>query len=513
MIRVRPGEKIPVDGVIAEGETTIDESMVTGESLPVSKAVKADVIGATINKTSSIVMKATKVGKDTLLAQIILLVQEAQGSRAPIQKLADKISRIFVPVVIAIAVLTFVFWAFIAQSGSIELAFYIATSVLIIACPCALGLATPTAIMVGTGKAAGQGILIKDARALAHAHTLNMVVFDKTGTLTNGTPKVTAAQFAKDAKEEELHAIAHAVESLSEHPISDAIAAFTDGAKKVTVSGFKNMEGMGVVAMHANKRVAIGNPRLMKEKGIDIVSEIATFAKTKGQTLVHMAIGKMHVASFALFDTPKTSAKTSIAQLQSMGVKTAILTGDNQTSAAVVAEELGIDTVIAEVLPAEKAKHIVRLQKVYGSVAMVGDGINDAPALAASDVGIAMGTGTDVAIASGDVVLIEGSVEKVAHTIGLSKLTLRVIKQNLFWAFGYNVLAIPFAAGVLYSFGLLLSPAIAGAAMAFSSVSVVMNSVRLKSLTMQNKNASDVRFFLFIAIAISAVVVLSNLVQ
>lgn len=496
IIVVRPGEKIPVDGIISSGSSTLDESMVTGESVPVEKQEGDGVIGATINKTSTFQMKAERVGTDTMLSQIIKMVEEAQGTTAPIQKLADKVSGVFVPIVIVIAILAALFWFYVASSigfvgadtSILQLAVYIATTVLIIACPCALGLATPTAVMVGTGKAASSGILIKDAEALEKAHSIHTIVFDKTGTLTKGTPEVTNVSFSGDALEDEVFAKAYAVEHLSEHPLSDAIAEYAKSRKddSIQVKQFEAVEGRGVVGVVDGERTVLGNKRLMDEEKIEMDEELLSEAEQRineGKTTIFMAIGGRLVAIFALADTVKEESKEAIEKLHALGIKVALLTGDNQRTAEAIGHELGIDTVIAEVLPADKSEKIQELQRSSEGkvVAMVGDGINDAPALAQADIGIAMGTGTDVAIEAGDVVLVKGTLDKVIETIHVSKMTLRVVKQNLFWAFGYNIIAIPIAAGLLYpAFGLLLSPIIASAAMAFSSISVVTNSLRLK---------------------------------
>lgn len=500
-IVVRPGEKIPVDGLISKGASTIDESMVTGESIPVEKKEGDEVIGSTINKTSTFQFTAKKVGSETMLSQIIKMVEAAQGTTAPIQKLADKISGVFVPVVIAIAILVALFWLLAApalglvpaDTNVLQLAVYIATTILIIACPCALGLATPTAVMVGTGKAAGKGILIKDAEALEKAHSIHTIVFDKTGTLTKGTPEVTDVAYGDETHKDTILATAYGVEHPSEHPLSDAIAAYAKQAlgKKALpeAEGFKALEGRGVRGVVDGKDVVIGNMRLMKEEKISLDSSLESKANTYtqgGKTTIYMATEGKLVAVFALADTIKDESKAAVKQLHDMGVSVAMLTGDNQQTADAIGAELGIDTVIAEVLPADKADKIKSLQNQYPGkiIAMVGDGVNDAPALAQADIGIAMGTGTDVAIESGDIVLVQGTIDKVVETIHVSKLTLRVVKQNLGWAFGYNIIAIPVAAGLLYpTLGLLLSPIIASAAMAFSSVSVVLNSLRLKLIS------------------------------
>jgi Cu+-exporting ATPase len=494
IIIVKPGEKIPIDGEITEGESVVDESMVTGESIPVEKSVGDNVIGATINKTGSFRFRATKIGKDTMLAQIIKMVEEAQGSEAPIQKLADKISAIFVPAVIAIAVLSFIFWFFIAPSlgmlsgeiNKIQLAIYIATTVLIIACPCALGLATPTAVMVGTGKAARKGILIKNAESLEIAHKIKAIVFDKTGTLTKGTPEVVEI-VSPEMKENELLRLAASAEKDSEHPLGEAMVK---RAKELDLelkkhTKFKTITGMGLFAVVEEKEIYIGNQKLMEDQGFNVMkfSEKLDKLADEGKTPMLVAIDKKIRGIIAVADVIKDTSKETIRQLHNLGIKIVMLTGDNKKTAEAIARELNIDKIFAEVLPDEKVLKIKELQDsgAYDVVAMVGDGINDAPALAQANIGIAMGTGTDIAIESGDIVIIKGTLDKVAETIKLSKETMKIVKQNLGWAFGYNILGIPVAAGILYPFfGILLSPIIASMAMAFSSVSVVLNSLRLK---------------------------------
>ncbi len=496
VIIVKPGEKIPVDGEITKGKSTIDESMVTGESLPITKEVGDKVIGSTINKTSTFQFKAEKVGKETILSQIIKMVEEAQGTTAPIQKLADKISSVFVPIVVTIAVTAFIFWLVVAPSigltddiqSTFQFAVYIATTILIIACPCALGLATPTAVMVGTGKAAGKGILIKDAQALELAHKIDTIVFDKTGTLTKGQPEVTDFELASGLDKTEVFEIAGSIEKLSEHPLSNAIVKYVEKEsviKEESVKNFSNIEGKGVKAEFNNKNVLIGNLRLMQENNIQLDKHLENTARTftkEGKTTIYMSIGNKLVAIFALADTIKEQSKKAIKELHNAGIKVVMLTGDNKETARTIANQLNIDDVIAEVLPKDKADKIRELSSEKSVVAMVGDGINDAPALAQADIGIAMGTGTDIAIESGDIVLVKGTLDKVVETIDISKQTLSIIKQNLFWAFGYNVISIPIAAGILYPFfGIVLSPIIASAAMALSSVSVVLNSLRIKT--------------------------------
>ncbi len=510
---VRPGEKIPVDGEIIFGNSTVDEAMITGESMPVEKNVGDKVIGATINKMGSFKFRAEKVGSDTLLSQIIKMVQEAQSSTPPIQKLADKISAVFVPIVITIAILAFLFWLLLAPRLGLlppdvsiwQLAVYIAITILIIACPCALGLATPTAVMVGAGKAAKSGILIKDATALEWANQIKKIVFDKTGTLTKGEPTVTDCQILTDKDKKEILSLAYAVEHISEHPLSMAITNYAkqyDLQFDLEVEDFQSLTGLGVSGVVAGKKILLGNEKLLKSQNINInaFDNLSKAWKNNGKTLAYMAIDNELVAVFALADVVKNEARDSIVKLHALGITTIMLTGDNEVTARAIAKQLGIDEVIAEVMPQDKAEIIKKIQaETQGKVAMVGDGINDAPALAQADIGIAMGTGTDVAIETGSVVLVKGSLDKVVETIELSRLTFSIIKQNLFWAFGYNIIAIPIAAGLLYpSMKLLLSPIMAAAAMAFSSISVVLNSVRLKSLTSKNKLISNTFFYIFI---------------
>lgn len=497
---IKPGDKIPVDGKIKDGATSIDESMVTGESLPAEKSEGDMVIGATINRSGSIQVEATKVGADTVLSQIIHMVEEAQGSQAPVQKLVDKISSIFVPVVVVIAILAFIFWAIVAPAvgilpadvNSTQLAVYILISVLIIACPCALGLATPTAIMVGTGRAALKGILVKDAQALETAHNITTIVFDKTGTITKGEPEVVDHYVVNGVKQEEIYAVIEAVERKSEHPLATAVVKFIKGKaenSEIKISSFRAVEGRGVSATVEGREVLIGNPKLMSENSVNMSqlnSKVEGYIES-GKTTIIAAIDSKPVALFAIADAVKDSSKDAISRLHSLGIKVVMLTGDNQKTAQLIAEQVGIDEVIADVMPADKHGIIVELQdklnREKGQVlAMVGDGINDAPALAQADIGIAMGTGTDIAIESGDIVLVHGTLDKVVESIQISKDTMKIIKQNLFWAFGYNIVAIPVAAGLLFSFGILLSPIIASMAMALSSVSVVANSLRLRYL-------------------------------
>ena len=490
VIMVKPGQKIPVDGLIVEGESNIDESMVTGESLPVYKKKGDEVIGATINTSGAFTYKATKVGNETLLSQIIQMVEEAQATQAPIQKLADRVSSIFIPAVLAIAALAFTVWFFIMGS-SLAFSLYIAITILIIACPCALGLATPTAVMVGTGRAAQKGILIKDAEALEIMHTVDTIVFDKTGTLTRGKPSV--QEFV--VVDQRLRHIIYSVEKLSHHPLAESVVSYIEGLEdgKIAtreVTKFEDISGRGVKAQVGGKTIYIGTEDLLRMHNITIPSPLANQAqqmRLQAQTVSYIGIDTETVGVIGIADTIKEEAKQVIQDLKRRGIHTVMITGDNQATAQAVAKEIGIDEVLAQVLPGDKAAKIKELKRSrieFGKtriVAMIGDGINDAPALATADVGIAMGTGTDVAIATGSIVLVKGNLEKVVETIDLSRATLRIIKQNLFWAFGYNVIGIPIAAGLLYpAFGLLLSPIAASAAMAFSSISVVSNSLRLK---------------------------------
>lgn len=478
LIRVRPGEKIPVDGVITEGESSVDESMVTGESIPVDKTIGANVIGATLNKSGSFIFKATKVGKETMLSQIVRMVSEAQSSRAPIQRLADTVSSYFVPVVLILAVLVFVIWF---DLGMPTLAFVNTIAVLIIACPCAMGLATPTAIMVGTGKGAEKGILIKDAQALEIANKVKAVIFDKTGTLTTGKPVVT------EISDDETLSIAVSLEKGSEHALGEAILNFGKDKKvlPVKVTNFKAHSGFGIEGIIDGKRYLLGNRALMDREAVS-KSNFDRKLKTLevgGNTVVILASGKKAIGYIAIADTLKEGVKDVVRGLSKKGVEVWMITGDNSQTAGAIAKEAGIENVMAEVLPQDKAEKVKEFKGKHGVVAFVGDGVNDAPALAASDVGIAMGTGTDVAIESAGITLLNKDIRSVLTALKLSRSTLKVIKQNLFWAFGYNVVLIPVAMGILYPFsGWLLNPALAAFAMAASSVSVVGNSLRLKSL-------------------------------
>ncbi len=485
IVLVKPGQKIPVDGIVVDGASAVDESMITGESIPVEKRVGDTVIGATINKTGFLKFKATKVGKDTTLAQIIKLVEEAQGSKAPIQLLADKVSSIFVPAVIIIAVLAFLFWFFIAgMPFTFSLAVFIA--VLIIACPCALGLATPTAIMIGTGKGAEFGILIKNGEALETAYKLNAIVFDKTGTLTKGEPEVTNIVKFGNESESELLSIAASLEKRSEHPLGAAIveSAGKKGLKFLELKEFLAIEGKGVRGKIGGKNVFVGNSKLLEENKINVSREILAKKNSleeEGKTVVLLAIDGKVSALVAIADTIKENSREAVKKLHEMGLEVLMITGDNERTAKAIAGQAGIERVLAEVLPKDKAAQVKKLQAEGKIVAMVGDGINDAPALAQADIGIAIGSGTDVAMETGNIVLVKNDLRDVVTAIDLSKYTIKKIKQNLFWAFAYNSLGIPIAAGILFPFfGFLLNPIIAGAAMGFSSVSVLGNSLLMK---------------------------------
>jgi Cu+-exporting ATPase len=482
---VRPGERIPVDGSVTEGRSSIDESMITGESLPADKGPGDAIIGATLNKWGSFKFLASKVGKDTVLAQIVKLVQEAQGTKAPIQRLADVVAGYFVPAVIAIAVLTFVVWSVFGPPPRVVFALLNFVAVLIIACPCALGLATPTAIMVGTGRGAERGILIKSGESLEIVHRVDTVVFDKTGTLTKGEPETTDVLPAAGTTAERLLYLAASAETGSEHPLGQAVVrrARAGGIALDRPDDFRALEGMGVEAAVKGTGVIVGSLQLIERAGID-ASPLAVQAESlarEGKTTAFVAAEGRLAGLLALADTIKPSAGPAVAKLRGRGLNVVMLTGDNRRTAAAVAAQAGIVDVIPEVLPGDKAAVIRKLQAEGKRVAMVGDGINDAPALAQADVGMAIGTGTDVAMASADITLMAGDLGAVVAAFELSRRTIRTIKQNLFWAFVYNVVGIPVAAGVLYPFfGLLLNPMIASAAMAFSSVSVVTNSLRLR---------------------------------
>ena len=487
IVLVRPGEKIPVDGVLTEGSSAVDESMLTGESIPVEKKANDEVFGATINKTGAFSFRATKVGKDTALQQIVKLVQDAQGSKPPIAKLADTISGIFTPIVISIAIATFVVW-FVAASPEVRFTMALVNfvSVLIIACPCALGLATPTAIMVGTGKGAENGILIKGGDSLETAHKLNTVVLDKTGTITKGEPSLTDVVAADGFAENDFLKIVASAEKSSEHPLAAAIVrgAQNRNLQFEKVENFNALEGRGIEAKVSGKNLLLGNLRLMNERKIELNGAQNTVEKLAGmgKTPMFAAIDGKFAGIVAVADTIKPESKDAIRALQNLGLEVVMMTGDNKRTAEAVAGQVGIKRVLAEVLPEGKSAEVKKLQAEKKIVGMVGDGINDAPALAQADVGIAIGTGTDVAIEASDITLIKGDLRGVVTAIVLSKATIRSVKQNLFWAFIYNVLGIPIAAGLLYPLtGWLLSPIIASAAMSLSSVSVVANSLRLRS--------------------------------
>lgn len=484
VIIVKPGEKMPVDGEVVEGTTSVDESMLTGESIPVEKNVGDKIIGASINKNGTIKYKATKVGKDTVLAQIIKLVEDAQGSKAPIAKLADVISGYFVPIVMAIAALSGLVWFFIGGKSPV-FALTIFISVLVIACPCALGLATPTAIMVGTGKGAENGVLIKSGVALETAHQVQTIVFDKTGTITEGKPKVTDVIVANGITQDELLQFAASAEKGSEHPLGEAIVK---GAEEKTLEFkkldfFKAIPGHGIQVRIDGKDILLGNRKLMVESKISLESleEMSDKLAGEGKTPMYIAMDNTLAGIIAVADTVKENSKRAIEKLHEMGIEVAMITGDNKRTAQAIAKQVGIDRILAEVLPQDKANEVKKLQEEGKKVAMVGDGINDAPALAQADIGIAIGSGTDVAMESADIVLMRSDLMDVPTAVQLSKSTIRNIKENLFWAFGYNILGIPVAMGILYIFGgPLLNPMIAGAAMSFSSVSVLLNALRLK---------------------------------
>ena len=482
VILVKPGEKLPVDGEIVEGTTTIDESMLTGESIPIDKNIGDKVFGASINKFGMFKYKATKVGKDTALAQIIKLVEQAQGSKAPIAKMADIISGYFVPTVITLAVISSIVWAISGKGLEFSLTIFIA--VLVIACPCALGLATPTAIMVGTGKGAENGILIKSGVALEGAHKIDTVVFDKTGTITEGKPKVTDI-VTKGLSEDELLRYASSAEKGSEHPLGEAIvvAGIERELELFEIASFKSVPGEGIVTLINDKNILIGNNKLMKNNNINITSvenDVKLLA-SQGKTPMYMAIDGDLAGVIAVADTLKSNSKKAVEALHKLGIEVVMLTGDNEKTAQAIAKEVGIDKVVSDVLPGDKANEVKRLQDEGKNVAMVGDGINDAPALAMANIGVAIGSGTDVAIESADIVLMRSDILDVVGAIQLSKATIKNIKENLGWAFGYNTLGIPVAMGILYAFGgPLLNPMIAAFAMSFSSVSVLLNALRLK---------------------------------
>ena len=500
LIVVRPGERIPVDGIVRDGYSSVDESMITGESIPLEKQIGDEVIGAAINKTGSFQFEATKVGKDTTLARIVRMVEEAQGSKAPIQRFADVIASYFVPAVIGIAIVTFVVWYLVGPTPALTFALLNFVAVLVIACPCALGLATPTAIMVGTGKGAEHGILIRNGEALERAHQINTALLDKTGTLTRGEPAVTDVIAAPFSAPDEVLRLAASTEASSEHPLGEAVVkAATEKKLRLSPSSdFNAIPGQGVEALVEGNRLFLGNLKLMEERGFALngLEKKATELLEQGRTVMFLGWDNQVAGIIGLADTLKPGAREALQELRKMGIQTAMLTGDNRRTAETIARNAGIDRVLAEVQPEHKAGEVKRLQEEGMVVAMVGDGINDAPALAQADIGIAIGTGTDVAMETGDITLISGDLMGVAAAISLSKRTMRTIKQNLFWAFAYNTALIPVAAGVLYllfgesgvpsglhfilgEYG-FLNPMLAAAAMAASSITVVSNSLRLR---------------------------------
>lgn len=484
IIKVLPGEKIPVDGVIIDGYSGVDEKAITGENIPVEKKEGDEVIGATINKTGVLKFKAARVGKDTMLAQIIKIVEEAMGSKAPIQLLADKVSFYFVPTVIGIAFLALIVWLILGQPFTFALTVFVA--VLIIACPCALGLATPTAVMMGTGLAAKNGILIKSGKALEVARKINMVIFDKTGTLTKGEPTVTdVVKIKNETNEGIVLKLAASIEKNSEHPLAQAVVnkAKEENAGLEEIENFQAVPGKGVQAFFQNKKILLGTRKLMIDNQISpaVLEEKIIGLENQGKTVMILSFGGEIIGLIAVADTLKEYSKEAVKMLHRMGKKVAIITGDNERVGQAIAKEVNIDRVLAEVLPQEKSEEIKKLQQEGNIVAMIGDGINDAPALAQADLGIALGSGTDVAMETGEIVLIKDDLRDVITAIDLSNYTLNKIKQNLFWAFFYNIVGIPIAGGILYPvFGFLLNPTIAAVAMAFSSISVVSNSLLMK---------------------------------
>lgn len=487
IIRVKPGEKVPVDGVIVNGSSTLDESMVTGESMPVTKKKGDDVVGSTINTNGTFTFKATKVGSETMLSQIVDLVKKAQTSHAPIQNLTDKISNIFTPAVLIIAILTFVIW-YIFLGATLISAMLFAVSVVVIACPCALGLATPTALMVGTARSAKMGVLIKNGEVLQEVSDINTVVFDKTGTITVGKPQVTNVVGDKN----KVLAIAASLEENSEHPLATAVVKTAQEAN-ITIKPVKNfaaIEGRGVKANYDNQEAFVGSDRLLEDISISQeMKDQALQLQKEAKTVVYVGLGSDIIGLIAIQDVPKASSKQAIAELKKRGLKTVMLTGDNQNVAEAIGREVGIDQVIAGVLPTEKATEIKKLQNEGNKVAFVGDGINDAPALSTADVGIAMGSGTDIAIESGGIVLVQNDLMGVVRALEISKKTFNRIKLNLFWALIYNTIGIPIAAGLFMAFGLQLSPELAGLAMAFSSVSVVTSSLLLNKTKIAGETA------------------------
>jgi Cu+-exporting ATPase len=492
LIQVRPGERVATDGRLESGSSAVDESMLTGESMPVTKRVGDEVFAGTVNQGGSFMFTATKIGAETVLAQIIRLVEEAQGSKAPIQRFADRVASIFVPVVMVLAIITFGVWGFLVEDPDMGRALLNFVSVLIIACPCAMGLATPTAVMVGTGLGAESGILIKGGESLEKACRLTTVLFDKTGTLTRGRPEITEMLTAPGTEQASLLKWAASLETVSEHPLGRAIVsrARADGVRLQPVFEFEAMAGLGARGEVEGREVLVGSSRLLGEKSVPLaaIAGDADAMLSRGRTCVFVAVGGEAVGAVCLADTPRESSREAVETLKAMGLNVTMITGDREVAARVVAGDLGVQRVLAEVLPGEKAGEIRRLQEAGEVVAMVGDGINDAPALAAADVGIAIGAGTDVAVEASDITLMRDDLRLVPAAIRLSSLTMRIIKQNLFWAFFYNSLGIPIAAGVLYPFfGILLNPMLAAAAMAMSSVSVVSNALRLRWVWRRHK--------------------------
>ncbi len=488
LVRIRPGERVPVDGVVVEGASKVDESMLTGESLPVDKALESHVFGGTVNRTGAFVLRATRVGTETTLARIIRLVEEAQGSRAPIQQLADRVASVFVPAVLVIAALTFVAWWILGPAPAVLAALTNAVAVLVIACPCAMGLATPTAIMVATGRGAETGVLIRSAAALETLQRVDTVMFDKTGTLTVGRPLVPDVVAAPGETGDAVLALAAAVEQGSEHPIGEALLARAKdlGLGLPPVSGFQAIPGEGIVATVAEGTVLLGNRGLMVSRGVPLtpLSARAEDLAAEGKTVAHVALAGRLLGLVAVADTLKPEARATVDAIRARGLGVVMVTGDNRLTAASIAGQASIDRVLAEVLPQDKVREVKTLQASGSCVAMVGDGINDAPALVQADVGIAMGSGTDVAMDAADVTLMRSDLWGVLAALDLSQRTIRIVRGNLVWAFGYNVVLIPVAAGLLYPlWGIQLSPMLAGLAMAFSSVSVVTNSLRLKRWT------------------------------
>jgi P-type Cu+ transporter len=486
-LRVRPGERVPVDGVVLEGKSAVDESMITGEPIPVEKAPDMRVTGGTVNGTGGFVMRAERVGSETLLAQIVRLVGEAQRSRAPIQRLADVVSGWFVPAVVLIAAITAFVWGFFGPEPRLAFALVNAVAVLIIACPCALGLATPISIMVGTGRGAQAGVLVKNAEALERMEKVDTVVVDKTGTLTEGRPRLVSVLSAEGISEDELLGLAAGLEQGSEHPLAAAIlaGAANRSTRPARVDSFESITGQGVRGTANGRRVLLGNAKLLEEEGIDAAPWIARAKELRdaAQTVVFLALDRRIAGLLGVADPIKASTPEAIRLLHEDGLRVVMLSGDGRTTAEAVARELGLDEVIAEVAPSEKAAVVRRLQEEGHVVAMAGDGVNDAPALAQADVGIAMGTGTDVAMQSAQITLVKGDLRGIVRARRLSRATMRNIRQNLGWAFLYNALGVPVAAGLLYPvFGLLLSPMLASAAMSLSSVSVIANALRLRKV-------------------------------